>query len=67
MTPENFRHGATDYRNPLLAEAMRVLGYVQRFGFGIPLAEQALRENGNPEPQYHLEPTRVRVVVRKAP
>ncbi len=67
VTRENFRHGATDYRNPLLAEAMRTLGYVQRFGFGIPLAEQALRKNGNPEPQYHLEPTRVRVVVRKAP
>ena len=67
VTPENFRGGATDYRNPLLAEAMRVLGYVQRFGMGIPLAEQALQENGNPEPQYHIEPTRVRVVVRKAP
>ena len=34
--------GLTDYRNPTLAEAMRTLGYVQRFGVGIPIARRLL-------------------------
>ena len=33
VTVENFgQPGLTDYRNPNLAEAMKYLGYVQRFG-----------------------------------
>jgi len=43
VTPENFgRPGLTDYRNPNLAEALRALGYVQRFGAGIAIARKAL-------------------------
>lgn len=43
VTPENFGHpGITDYRNPNLAEALRALGYVQRFGAGIAIARKAL-------------------------
>lgn len=39
VTPENFgQPGITDYRNPNLAEALRALGYVQRFGAGIAIA-----------------------------
>jgi cellulose biosynthesis protein BcsQ len=39
VTRENFgRPGVTDYRNPLVAESMKVLGYVQRFGAGIAIA-----------------------------
>jgi ATP-dependent DNA helicase RecG len=37
----------TSYRNPVIAEAMKVLGYVNRFGYGIRRAERALDENGN--------------------
>jgi len=62
----NFGKGATDYRNPLLAEAMRNLGYVQRFGMGIPLAVQDLRKNGNPEPEFRFEPSSFLVIVRPA-
>ena len=44
VTVDNFAEpGVVDYRNPVLAEAMRVLGLVQRYGFGIPAARQALR------------------------
>lgn len=46
VNPGNFGKGATDYRNPLVAEAMKVLGYVQRFGLGIPLAENQLEKRG---------------------
>jgi ATP-dependent DNA helicase RecG len=43
VTPENFgQPGRTDYRNPNLAEALRSLGYVQRFGAGIAIARKAL-------------------------
>jgi len=45
VTPENFgQPGVTDYRNPNLAEALRALGFVQRFGAGIALARRALGE-----------------------
>ena len=56
--------GAVDYRNPILAEAMRVLGLVQRYGFGIPTARQALRRNGQQEPEFQVESNRVRCIVR---
>ena len=43
VTPENFGEpGVVDYRNPNLAEALRALGYVQRFGAGIAIARRAL-------------------------
>ncbi len=45
VTPENFgQPGVTDYRNPNLAEALRALGFVQRFGAGITIARKALGE-----------------------
>jgi ATP-dependent DNA helicase RecG len=36
-----------DYRNPVIAEAMRALGYVNRYGQGVLRAQKALRDNGN--------------------
>lgn len=66
VTADNFGHGVTDYRNPLIAEAMHVLGYVQRFGYGIPLARRHLRDNGNPDPDFQFEPTYTAVTVRAA-
>jgi len=66
VTPENFGSGATDYRNPLVAEIMHHLGFAQRFGLGVPLAREALAKNGNPEPQFDLQPTQVGVTVRAA-
>lgn len=67
VTRENFGTGATDYRNPLVAEIMAHLGFAQRFGLGIPLAKQVLEKNGNPPPEFHFEPTYVAVTVRAAP
>ena len=57
--------GVTDYRNPLLAEAMKVLGYVQRFGMGIPLARKELEKNGNPPLELAANPNAVLVTVRR--
>ncbi|MEZ4865148.1 MAG: ATP-binding protein [Caldilineaceae bacterium] len=60
VTPENFGSpGVTDYRNPNIAEAMRVLGFVQRFGFGIQIARAELRKNGQPAPEFEVSPQTV--------
>lgn len=65
VTRENFGTGATDYRNPHLAEAMRVLGYVQRFGVGIALARKALADNSNPALDLQPSESHVLAVVRR--
>ena len=68
VTAENFgQPGAADYRNPSLAESMRVLGIVQRFGVGIGIARTALRRNLQPEPFFDVQPNWVRCVVRARP
>lgn len=65
---QNFAQpGITDYRNPHLAEAMKNLGYVQRFGVGIPLARRELAKNGNPPPEFVVEDAHVLVIVRRRP
>ncbi len=68
VTRENFGNpGITDYRNPHLAEALKNLGYVQRFGVGIALAKQALKANGNPALQYEVEDAHVLATLRRRP
>ena len=68
VTAENFgQPGAADYRNPSLAESMRVLGLVQRFGVGIGIARSALRRNAQPEPFFDVQPNWVRCVVQARP
>lgn len=37
----------SSYRNPVLAEALKVLGFVNRFGYGIQRAKNALAKNGS--------------------
>ena len=41
-----------DYRNPIIADAMRTLGYVNRFGRGIGRVKVELVDNGNGEPSF---------------
>ncbi|MGO9055890.1 MAG: ATP-binding protein [Candidatus Binataceae bacterium] len=67
VTRENFGKGATDYRNPLVAEAMKVLGYVQRFGMGLPLTKSELEKNGNPEAQFGFQANFVLATLFKRP
>jgi ATP-dependent DNA helicase RecG len=67
VTAENFgQPGVTDYRNPNLAEALRILGFVQDFGAGIPTARQALARNGNPPLVFDVQPTYVGVKIEAA-
>lgn len=46
VTPDNFPN-VSDYRNPFVAEAMKVLGYVNRFSRGVYWGQKKLVENGN--------------------
>ncbi|MFN7542094.1 MAG: ATP-binding protein [Acidobacteriota bacterium] len=63
VTQKSFgRPGVTDYRNPNLAEAMRALGYVQRFGAGISIARKALGERL----RFEVEPGFVAAIVQGA-
>ncbi len=55
VTPETIWQNATAYRNPLLAEGLKNLGVVERFGFGLVQARRALQENGNPPMQPQFE------------
>ena len=65
VTVENFgRPGFTDYRNPNLAEAMRYLGYVQRFGVGILTAKRFLREAGHPELEFEIFDNYVLAIIK---
>jgi ATP-dependent DNA helicase RecG len=68
VTPENIgQPGVVDYRNPNLADAMHVLGFVQRFGIGIQLARRELERNGNPALVFDANAGNVLATVRPSP
>ncbi len=61
VTRENFgRPGVADYRNPNLAEALRALGFVQRFGAGIAIARRHLGDRL----RFEVEPGHVAAFVQ---
>lgn len=64
--PENFPR-VNDYRNPLLAEAMKVLGFVNKFSRGVIKVQEELAANGNPKAVFDLNHhTEFRATVVKA-
>lgn len=65
-SPQNFPRVNT-YRNPIIAEAMHVLGYVNRFGRGIARARRALEENGSHEPKFQFETHHFLSIIPKHP
>ncbi|MGU9951342.1 MAG: ATP-binding protein [Gammaproteobacteria bacterium WSBS_2016_MAG_OTU1] len=53
VTMENFgKDSVTDYRNPLLAEALKSQGYVEKFGAGIGIIKKSMKDNNNPPPHF---------------
>ncbi len=67
ITAENFgKPHLIDYRNPNLAEAMRVLGYVQKFGSGIQITRNLLQKAGHPEPEFEILDNFVKVTIKSA-
>jgi ATP-dependent DNA helicase RecG len=64
LTRAQFPHG-TSYRNPVLAEAAKTLGFANRFGRGIALAESILRKNGSPDLKYVVGDNHLAMIVGK--
>lgn len=54
VTPQNFPT-VNDYRNPVVAEGLKVLGFVNRFSRGVMRVETELAENGNGKPDFRLD------------
>ena len=68
VTAANFgQPRLTDYRNPNLAEAMKYLGYVQRFGMGIPTAKSLLQAAGHPELEFEINDNYVLATIKAVP
>ncbi|MBZ5619630.1 MAG: putative DNA binding domain-containing protein [Acidobacteriia bacterium] len=65
-SPENFPY-QNSYRNPVLAEAMKTLGFVNRFGRGVLRAQEALQRNGNPPAEFQFDHHYVLATLRKVP
>lgn len=66
VTCENFGNpGITDYRNPNLASVLKTLGFVQSFGRGIATARKVMEQNGNPPPEFQVDPHNVLCILRK--
>jgi len=53
-TRENFPT-RNSYRNPIIAEAMKSLGFVNRFGYGVQRAQALLAQNGNPPAEFEFD------------
>jgi ATP-dependent DNA helicase RecG len=66
LTPEHFPRG-TAYRNPILAESAKVLGFVNRFGRGISIAQRELERNGSPPAEFDPKATFFTATVRRRP
>lgn len=53
------------YRNPVIAEALKAMSYVNKFGYGIQRAEALLLENGNPPAEFEIDDKVFAVTIRK--
>ena len=65
-TQENFPT-RNSYRNPVIAEAMKSLGFVNRFGYGVQRAQALLAENGNPPAVFEFDEHAVLAKVFRRP
>ena len=63
-SPENFPR-QTDYRNPVVSEAMATLGFVNAFGRGVIRTQEALRKNGSPPAEFTFETSHVLATIRR--
>jgi ATP-dependent DNA helicase RecG len=66
VRPDNFPN-ENDYRNPVIAVAMKTLGYVNQFGRGIETVQEELEENKNGAADFKFDDiTTFKVVVTNA-
>lgn len=65
-SPANFPR-QTSYRNPVVAEALKPLGYVNRYGRGVLRAQDAFARNGSPPAEFQFDSGYVLAIIRKRP
>lgn len=63
-TPENFPY-VNDYRNGVVAEGMKVLGFVNRYSRGVQAVQDELKNNGNGEADFKLHLSTAFLVVER--
>jgi ATP-dependent DNA helicase RecG len=63
-SPRNFPK-QTSYRNPVVAEALKALGYVNRYGRGVVRAQEALAANDSPPAEFEFDPGYVLARIRR--
>lgn len=51
--PENFPN-VNDYRNPIIAQALKILGYVNMFNRGVSRVKRLMLDNGGQEPRFDV-------------
>jgi ATP-dependent DNA helicase RecG len=56
LTSDDLGTGKSASRNPTLAQAMREMGLVERFGTGVRLMRREMQTNGSAAPVFTLEP-----------
>lgn len=64
VTRETLRR-RNSYRNPVIAEALKAMGYVNKFGYGIQRAEALLQANGNPPAEFEIDDKVFGVTIRR--
>ena len=65
LSVDQFPTAGTAYRNPVLAEAAKILGFANRFGRGIVLAQGLLNANGSPKLEYVVGQNHLAMIVRR--
>lgn len=63
INPENLKEGLSRYRNPLIADALRKKGYMEKQGIGITLIIDSCLDAGLEEPQFVELEHHVKVVM----
>ena len=65
VTKENFGTGITSYRNPTIAEAIKNMGFMQKFGRGLVTVREELNNNGNPPADFDISEKFISVTIKK--
>lgn len=66
LSRDRFPQGVA-YRNPILAEAAKTLGFVNRFGRGIAKAQKEMQRNGSPPVEFDIGDNHFAAIVRARP
>lgn len=64
LTRAQFPRGVA-YRNPVLAEACKTLGFVNRFGRGIAKAQEEMKQNGSPPIEFEIGENHFAAILRE--